>query len=103
MGQLSERLAALSPQQKSKLFKKLKKRHDDTNRKRILPRERNGESFRLSFAQQRLWFLQWLEPSNVAYNLSVPLRLSGALHVSALERSLNEIARRHETMRTSFM
>jgi len=102
MGQLSERLAALSPQQKSQLFKKLEKKRDDTDRRRILPRERNGESFRLSFAQQRLWFLQWLEPSNVAYNLSIPLRLNGALQVSALERSLNEIARRHEALRTSF-
>src|SRR5215468_9684756 len=85
MGQLSERLAALSPQQKSQLFKKLEKKRDDTDRGRILPRERNGESFRLAGAQQRLWFLQWLEPSNVAYNLSIPLRLNGAPQVSALE------------------
>jgi hypothetical protein len=101
MAELSERLAALSPQQKSQLFRRLQKDHD-LHRRRIPRRERTGGTFHLSFAQQRLWFLQWLEPSNVAYNLSIPLRLKGALHVSALERSLNEIARRHETLRTSF-
>ena len=101
MGQLSERLAALSPQQKAQLFKRLQK-DDAIQRRRIPLRERSGDTFRLSFAQQRLWFLQWLEPNNVAYNLSIPLRLKGALQVNALQRSLNEIARRHEILRTSF-
>lgn len=101
MGQLSERLAALSPHQKSQLFKSLSKNGDSAGGP-IPPRVGQVNVFPLSFAQQRLWFLHWLEPSNPAYNLSIPLRLSGALAVRALERSLNEIVRRHETLRTSF-
>ncbi|HYG09087.1 MAG TPA: condensation domain-containing protein, partial [Pyrinomonadaceae bacterium] len=56
----------------------------------------------LSFAQQRLWFLDQLEPGGYAYNMPVVVRISGDLNVELLERSLNEIIRRHETLRTSF-
>jgi amino acid adenylation domain-containing protein len=56
----------------------------------------------LSFAQQRLWFLHQLEPENTAYNISVGVRLSGQLNVEALERTLSEVIRRHEVLRTSF-
>jgi len=55
----------------------------------------------LSFAQQRLWVLMQLEPDGAAYNLPVALRLSGTLDVSALERSVNELVRRHEVLRTT--
>jgi hypothetical protein len=56
----------------------------------------------LSFAQQRLWFLDQLEPDNVLYNIPIALRLSGTLNVDALEQSLNEVVRRHEILRTTF-
>ena len=56
----------------------------------------------LSFAQQRLWFLDQLEPGNPAYNISFAIRLKGSLKVALLERSLNEIVRRHEILRTTF-
>ena len=56
----------------------------------------------LSFAQQRLWFLDQLEPGSAAYNLSGRLHLEGRLEVSSLEASLNEIVRRHEALRTIF-
>src|SRR5215813_3694172 len=56
----------------------------------------------LSFAQQRLWFLDQLAPGSVAYNLSGRLHLEGRLDASALEASLNEIVRRHEVLRTIF-
>ena len=56
----------------------------------------------LSFAQQRLWFLDQLEPANPLYNTPGALRLSGRLDVPALERALSEIVRRHETLRTTF-
>ncbi|HZN91762.1 MAG TPA: condensation domain-containing protein, partial [Myxococcales bacterium] len=56
----------------------------------------------LSFAQQRLWFLDQLEPNNPLYNVPVALRLSGALDVPALEKSLGELIRRHEALRTTF-
>ncbi|MCP4656225.1 MAG: amino acid adenylation domain-containing protein, partial [bacterium] len=54
----------------------------------------------LSFAQQRLWFLHQVKPESPVYNLPVAFRLRGALHRAALERSLTEIVRRHEILRT---
>ncbi|MGH9337109.1 MAG: condensation domain-containing protein, partial [Vicinamibacteria bacterium] len=56
----------------------------------------------LSFAQQRLWFLAELEPDESAYHIAIRLRLLGKLDIRALERSLEEIVRRHEALRTVF-
>ncbi|HVR11133.1 MAG TPA: amino acid adenylation domain-containing protein, partial [Thermoanaerobaculia bacterium] len=62
---------------------------------------REGES-ELSFAEQRLWFLDHLEPGQAAFNIPVGFRLEGALRVPLLEQALGEIVRRHESLRTSF-
>ncbi|HEX6747842.1 MAG TPA: amino acid adenylation domain-containing protein, partial [Longimicrobium sp.] len=56
----------------------------------------------LSFAQERLWFIDRLEGGSAPYNIPTALRLGGALDVGALERSLGEIVRRHESLRTVF-
>jgi amino acid adenylation domain-containing protein len=56
----------------------------------------------LSYAQQRLWFIDQLEPGSPAYNISAMYRLRGNLNVPALERTINEIVRRHESLRTTF-
>src|ERR1051325_773983 len=56
----------------------------------------------LSFAQQRLWFLDQYEPENILYNIPAAVRLNGALDVTALERSLNQSLKRHEALRTTF-
>ena len=58
--------------------------------------------FTTSFAQQRLWFLDQLEPANSLYNISRAIHLTGVLSVTALEMSFNEIVRRHEALRTTF-
>ncbi|RMF31802.1 MAG: amino acid adenylation domain-containing protein, partial [Chloroflexi bacterium] len=58
--------------------------------------------FPVSFAQQRLWFLDQFEPGSPFYNVPTAVRLSGRLDVVALERTLNEIVRRHESLRTTF-
>ncbi|HEU4557815.1 MAG TPA: condensation domain-containing protein, partial [Longimicrobium sp.] len=55
-----------------------------------------------SFAQERLWFIDRLEPGSAVYNMSAAWRLGGELDEAALERSLGEIVRRHETLRTVF-
>lgn len=56
----------------------------------------------LSFAQQRLWFLDRLYPNTSTYNISLALRLSGTLDKQALQRAFNTLVQRHETLRTSF-
>jgi amino acid adenylation domain-containing protein len=56
----------------------------------------------LSYAQERLWFLDRLEPGSVTYNITGGVRLQGALDIPALARALAEVARRHEALRTRF-
>jgi amino acid adenylation domain-containing protein/non-ribosomal peptide synthase protein (TIGR01720 family) len=63
---------------------------------------RPGEEPMLSFAQQRLWFLDRLQPGSTAYNIPYALRLEGVLDVAALERGLEEVVRRHEALQVSF-
>ncbi|HYH80726.1 MAG TPA: condensation domain-containing protein, partial [Longimicrobium sp.] len=67
----------------------------------VVPTERAG-TLPLSFAQERLWFIDRLEPGSAVYNISLAWRLAGALDERALERSLSEIVRRHEALRTVF-
>jgi amino acid adenylation domain-containing protein len=67
----------------------------------ILPVKRDSD-LPLSFPQQRMWFLYQLDSQTPFYNENLQLRIIGALNVSALEQSLNEIIRRHEALRTIF-
>ncbi|WDE02532.1 non-ribosomal peptide synthetase [Thalassomonas actiniarum] len=64
--------------------------------------ERKGGSLPLSFAQQRLWFLDQLEGAGAAYNMPVALRIKGELAPDAMAASLDAIVRRHETLRSHF-
>ncbi|HEX6037720.1 amino acid adenylation domain-containing protein, partial [Longimicrobium sp.] len=61
-----------------------------------------GGALPLSFAQQRLWFIEQLRPGQATYNIPVALRLRGELDASALERALTALVERHEVLRTTF-
>ena len=63
---------------------------------------RRGQSLALSFGQERLWFLDQLEPESGQHNIVVAYELAGQLDAAALEQSLNEIIKRHESLRTVF-
>ncbi len=67
-----------------------------------IPRRTVGMAPELSFAQQRLWLLDQLEPATAVYNLPAAVSLEGSLDADALEHSLEGIVRRHETLRTTF-
>ena len=60
------------------------------------------DNLQLSFAQERLWILDQLEPDSPAYNIPLAIQLKGELSVTALVKSLNEIVHRQETLRTRF-
>ncbi|MEO6196238.1 MAG: amino acid adenylation domain-containing protein, partial [Thermoanaerobaculia bacterium] len=64
-----------------------------------VPRE---ENLPLSFSQQRLWFLDRLEPGTATYNIPLALHFEGGLDLPALAAALGEVERRHETLRTTF-
>jgi amino acid adenylation domain-containing protein len=69
----------------------------------LIPRVARQELMPLSFAQQRLWFLQQMDPESAAYNLRSAIRMEGNLDADLLERSLHRIILRHEDLRTSFV
>lgn len=98
-GSLTPELRAELANRKAEVLNLLQ-RPDDTSLP-LLPVGRDG-ALPLSYAQERLWFLEQLEPESPAYNLSTVIRLSGPLDVGALVQSLEEIVRRHEALRTTF-
>src|SRR5215212_4791802 len=99
--ELGRRIAQLSPEQRALIELRLMRRGVASPQERI-PRRGPTAASPLSFAQQRLWLLDQLVPGNPFYNVPSALRLSGPLDGPALERSLSEITRRHETLRTTF-
>jgi amino acid adenylation domain-containing protein len=69
----------------------------------VIPRRPREEDAPLSLAQERLWFLDQLEPGSIAYNMCAPFRITGQLNLAALKQSIHETVRRHETLRTTFV
>ncbi|ELS00501.1 amino acid adenylation enzyme/thioester reductase family protein [Xenococcus sp. PCC 7305] len=86
-------------QRKAEILEFLLQLNHTTTEIKPVPRT---ENLPLSFAQQRLWFLDRLEPGNPFYNQPAALRLTGKLQVEILEQSFQEIIRRHEILRTNF-
>lgn len=110
MKKVSGRLANLTPEQREKLLKKLREQKKDQevggSTEKVLPLEqfRVAENSRvLSFAQQRLWFLDQLESQKATYNIPAVLRFMGDLNISALEQSFQYVIKRHESLRTNFI
>ncbi|MEJ2633925.1 MAG: amino acid adenylation domain-containing protein [Calditrichia bacterium] len=84
-------------------MKKLKESGSAENIKSIISRRHNTDTYPMSFAQKRLWFMSQLEPESSFYNISAAIRLVGPLNISALKNTLNDIIRRHEMLRARFV
>ncbi|MGB6648698.1 MAG: amino acid adenylation domain-containing protein, partial [Bacteroidota bacterium] len=102
MRDLTGRIADLSPEKRALLTMRLRKKRETTARLEGIPRRTELSSYPLSSAQERLWFLNQMEPESPSYNVPAAIRLKGHLDVPALERSLISIAERHEVLRASF-
>jgi amino acid adenylation domain-containing protein/FkbM family methyltransferase len=85
------------------LEKRLKGKYTPASEPQVIPRRSNVGPTPLSFAQQRLWFIDRMESGKPFYNVPVAVRLKGALNVMALEQTFTEIIRRHESLRTNFV
>ncbi len=101
MSDIRNRLADLSPARRKLLELRLRLAKQQAAEAGIPRLPREGEPFPLSFAQQRLWLLDRIQPGSAAYNMPSPVYLEGPLDVPSLERALNDVVRRHETLRTS--
>ncbi|HEY0546992.1 MAG TPA: amino acid adenylation domain-containing protein, partial [Pyrinomonadaceae bacterium] len=100
---LTTRRSQLTEARRALLEKRLRGHSAGLAETRTIERRATGQQpVPLSFAQLRLWFLYQLEPESFAYNIPTALRLTGRLDINALEQSINETIRRHESLRTHF-
>jgi amino acid adenylation domain-containing protein len=97
-----KRTFKLSPQKRALLELLLEEQGVSSSSALRIQHRQDTVRLPLSFAQQRLWFLDKLEPGSSVYNLPTAVRLQGALNIAALTGSINEIVRRHEALRTAF-
>jgi amino acid adenylation domain-containing protein len=98
----AQHIAELSPTERAALVSRLKQqRAAERAGAQTIPHRGAAAHYPLSFAQQRLWFLEQLEPDG-PYKVPAAFRLRGPLNVEALERSVNELISRHEILRTTF-
>ncbi|MBF2061118.1 non-ribosomal peptide synthetase [Fischerella thermalis] len=102
MRDLYQQIAELSPDQRALFEKRLQQKGLSSVKISRISHRKDSDSLPLSFAQQRLWFIQQLDPDNSAYNVFSALRIQGQLNVAVLEQTFTEIVRRHETLRTTF-
>lgn len=103
MSSVADRLAKLSPAKRALLqLSKSIGEQEQFGYVEINKRDRSSGRDVLSFAQQRLWFLDQLEGANATYNMPIAFRLHGQIDYKALHRVFDEIIQRHESLRTNF-
>ena len=92
----------LSSVKRALLQKRLRGKTPDASGSTPISKRSESEPAALTSMQQRLWYLDQLEPNTAVYNIPAAFQLSGRLNLDALKNSLNEIVRRHEILRTSY-
>jgi amino acid adenylation domain-containing protein len=101
MSELSRWIAGLTPEVRAKMEARLMDKRGGAAEGKI-PRRAGTEPCPLSFAQQRLWFLNQLDPDSPIHNIARALRIRGPLDLAALQRALDALVARHEALRTTF-
>ncbi len=101
MTDLSQRIAQLSPERLALLLERSRREGTASGEPALVPRADPAQA-PLSHLQRRLWFLDQLEGGSPLYNMHAAFRVSGSLDRDALAASFDEMARRHETLRTRF-
>lgn len=102
MSDLAKRIAQLSPEQRALVLQRLQAQRG-LSRQTVIPRHPRGDdTFPLSFAQERLWFLNQLLPDSSFYNLSNAQQLPFQIDPEILQHALTELVHRHESLRTTF-
>ncbi|MEA5513962.1 non-ribosomal peptide synthetase [Nodularia sp. UHCC 0506] len=102
--ELKNRIAALPPEKRA-LFEQLLRQQTNSGKfspQQTIPRRQENTELPLSLAQERLWFLDQIDPHNCAYNIAISWQLTGNLNIPALFTSLQTIIHRHESLRTAF-
>ncbi|RPI05054.1 MAG: non-ribosomal peptide synthetase, partial [Zetaproteobacteria bacterium] len=102
MSELADRIAGLSPAKQALLRLRLQRQESVSAKFRDIPRRGDVGPHSLAFAQQRLWFLEQLEPASPLYNVHAAFRVQGALDAAALQTALDGLVARHEALRTTF-
>ena len=102
MSDLSSKLKNLSPEKRELLLRKLREKGKSSLASEGIPRRVEVSQYPLSFEQQRLWFLDQLEPSSSFYNIPIRVDVRGKLDLDLLQQSLLFIAHRHEVLRAYF-
>ncbi|MEE8587430.1 MAG: amino acid adenylation domain-containing protein, partial [Acidobacteriota bacterium] len=98
---LKELFASPRLEQLARRIQEASRQSDESSAPPLVRVSRHGK-LPLSFAQQRLWFLDQLEPGSPLYSVPAAVELKGRLDLAALQASLNEVIRRHEVLRTRF-
>ncbi|MEO8429879.1 MAG: amino acid adenylation domain-containing protein [Acidobacteriota bacterium] len=99
---LKDQIASLTPAQRALFEQRLRRLEGGPPAAQRIPRSSERTQAPLSFAQQRLWFLDQLEPGSPFYNMALAFRVRGPLRTEVLRRALEALIHRHEALRTTF-
>ena len=100
LNQLNQRIANLSPEKRALLEQRLMQKQTTIAPATIPLRDRSA-ACPLSFPQERLWFLDQLQPNQAVYNIPTAMRIEGTLAIESLQAALDAIVDRHEILRTT--
>src|SRR4051812_2385015 len=101
MKPIAEQIASLSLEKLQQLAKAIRERKPASNGP-VLTRHQGRTAYPLSFGQERLWFLDQLVPGNTAYNWPFAFRMAVDLDPEIYRKTMQEVARRHEILRTVY-